>query len=176
MKMRKLCAAVLILVILAAGGCLGVVSNLLPDESASFEDGSTGGWYITNNCSTANDATEAWPDTKSLRMTATASGDAQCGLDVAGVTLAGSQYKASFKFKGAVSKRYCVHIYGNVSGSTFGSPVVANGYWQAATGKKNFDAGDSQRLLYVLEERASAGDISYIDRVALEASAPAPLR
>lgn len=181
--MRKLGVAVMTMVILVAAGCGGgktsqqankaegtLPENVLTEINASFEDGSTGRWTLTGNCSIDNEATQAWSGTKSLKMTAIAAGDAQCGVIVEDVTSAGSQYTASFMFKGVVGKNYFVNIYGNVSGPTYSQAVIADGTWQEAACTKTFDEDDSQRLLYFLEQGAAAGDISYVDAVELKTS------
>lgn len=50
--------------------------NMLSPSQSGFEDGTTAGWSSYNNASVSNNASQAYTGTRSLQVTATATGDA----------------------------------------------------------------------------------------------------
>lgn len=147
-------------------------TNLLTaaSDSSSFEGGTVGTWAVFARCTLANSAAQSYHGSKSMLMTSTSAVDNnQAGLNVNAVTAAGAQYTASAWFKGKVGNTYQIRLAGNVSGSTLGTSVTADGTWQVCTVTKTFDALDATRqIVLVANTPILVGDICYWDAIQLE--------
>jgi len=146
------------------------MDNLLDDEDASFESGTTGNW-ATDSTSISVDSTDAWHGTKCLKTVREDSAENKTYLNVNSITAPGSQYTLSLRFKGTPGKPYKAYMWGNTSLFTLGTPVVADGTWQYATVTKTYDAADTATRTAGFYLAAFEPDVYYIDAIQLEQKA-----
>jgi len=146
--------------------------NLLSDENASFEGGTSGGWGSITNATVANDVTQYWHGIYSLKVTAVTTTNCSAGLTVTAATSASTQYTLSMKFKGVVGRSYTAYLWDTTASFQFGSTVTADGTWQTVTVTQTFGTG-AVRKVGLWGASMTAGTSFYVDAVQLEAGAVA---
>lgn len=147
------------------------VDNLLSDEDSSFEAGTVGSWGASGGGTLAN-AALGWHGAKSMSyVRSVGAGSKGVLLTVTSITAAGSQYTVTAQVKGdanAVGRIIRPMIYGDVSGSQYGSNVTLTTEWQRATVTATYNAGDTVRRIYFYTTTDGVDATYYIDAVQLE--------
>jgi hypothetical protein len=167
---------------LGTGYAWDTTTNVLSAASGSFEDGTIGGWWESNNCTLANTAATAASGTKALAVTCRAAGSMTVGNTPA--VAAGTVYTYSVYVRSATIARSVALsvIWQDVNTVDLrvdnGSLVLASttGWTRLSFTSLATPAGTVKAKFYVtFYATAAIGEVHYVDGAQIEArSYPTP--
>ena len=149
-------------------------TNALSANQASLETNATG-WDAVTNCSIAQSAAQYSSGTKSLALTATATGDmtASTTSGTAFAVTASRKFSATAEFRSAVTARSCavgirfLTSAGATISTTFGTAVTdSSSGWVAATVTATAPVTATKAQVFIKVVTPVTSEVHYIDKIA----------
>ena len=152
-------------------------TNFLSANQASLET-NTDGWVAATNCSIARSTAQASDGTASLQITATASGDAIASTTTATAfaVIPNSDFSAICSFRAGTTSRSCqvgirwLTSAGATISTSYGTAVTdSSSAWTTAQVSAVAPATAALAQVFTKVVSAGAGEVHYVDKIALHA-------